>query len=48
MDLSIKFLVWIMTGDDESDCDGLEQNISQLGNTLWNAIGVGESDWDRK
>ena len=45
---NIKFLLWIMTGDDGSDCDGLERNVLQLYNMLWNVIGVDESYWDGK
>ena len=37
-----------MTGYDESDNYGLEQNGSQRDNTLWNVVGVNESDWNGK
>ena len=48
MDFNMKVLLWSMTGDDESGCYILERNVLQLGNTLWNLIGVDESDWDGK
>ena len=37
-----------MTGDDESNFDGLEHNLFQLDNTLQNVIGVDKSDWGEK
>ena len=40
MDRKIKDLVQSLTGDDEYDCDGLEQNVLQLDSMLWNFIGV--------
>ena len=33
--------------DDESDQDGLEQNVPQHENKLWNIIGGNESDYGR-
>ena len=42
MDCNKKVLLWIMTRDDDFDYDGLEKNVLQLGNTLWNVIGVDE------
>ena len=48
MDCNIKVFLRSMTGDDEFGCDGLEQKLMQLYNTLWNVIRVDESDWDRK
>ena len=30
MDHNIKILLWSMTGDDESECDGLEWNLLQI------------------
>ena len=47
MDLKVEVLLWKMTGDDESDQDGLEQNGSQHNNTLCNLIGVNKSDCDK-
>ena len=43
MDFNMKVLLWSMTGDDESNCDGLERNVLKLDNTLWNVIGVDKS-----
>ena len=48
MDIKIKVLFWITAGDNESDCVGLEWNLLQLENALWNVMGVDELDWDRK
>ena len=38
MDHNKKVFIWSMIGDDESDCDGLEQIVFQLENIPWNVI----------
>ena len=48
LDFNIKVFIWSMTGDDESNFDGLEHNLFQLDNTLQNVIGVDKSDWGEK
>ena len=48
MDHNVEVLLRNMTGYDESNQYGLEQNVSQHDNTLWNMISVNESDWDGK
>ena len=48
MDHNIHFLLWIMKVYNESNWNGLERNILQLDNNLWNMIGLDKSDLDGK
>ena len=44
----VEVLLRNITGDDEPNQDGLEQNGSQNDSTLWSLIGINESYWDEK
>ena len=48
MNINVEVLLWNIIGDEKYDKVGLEQNVLQLYDTLWNVIGVNKSDWGVK
>ena len=45
MDRNMEVLIQNIIGDDESYQDGLEQNVQQHANTLWNVMGINKQYW---